>query len=501
MNEEQTSKKSGRNKGKNSPSPAATRPAAESTHTERKAAGKSGSLRLHKAAHDPRAAALVALARVLNEGADSQAALDDVLTSPELVPTDKRLCTELVYGVLRWYLRLDWFAGRFLTRPDKLPGEMRLCLLCALYEMAFLRVPHHAPVNWAVSHVRNRFGQGIAGVANGVLRSMQRGLKDFSDPKALAEHCAGPEEALAREYAMPAWIVRLWREHYGPEPALDLLKAIQAAPPSGLRLNRSRSGWEAARKELLNEAGEDGATAVGAAALAFSGALSWRARELVQQGMASRQSAASYEALEYFAPPCWPKPIWDCCAGRGGKTLALLEQGIPVALASDSSERRLEGFAREWERLGLGAARPPVLVLAADKTAASLSGGLAGDAGAETASLLENVPESFGSVLLDAPCSGLGTLSRRPEIRLRRTPEDVAALTRLQRRILDAVWQRLQPGGFLVYLTCTLNPAENEGQISEFFASHVDALLRREFQTPFHSPLREFFYGALLEKR
>lgn len=447
-------------------------------------------LRLHKADHDPRAAALVVLSRVLNEGADSQAALDEALASPGLVPTDKGLCTELVYGVLRWYLRLDWFAGRFLARPDKLPEEMRLCLLCALYEMALLRIPHHAAVNWAVSHVRNRFGKGLAGVANGALRSMQRGLKDFSDPNILAHDCANPEGALAREYAVPVWIVRLWREHYGHEEALDLLRAGREAPPSGLRLNRSWPGWEAGREELL----ATGALAVGRAGLAFPGPLHWRARELAQQGKASRQSAASYEALEFFAPSCWPQPIWDCCAGRGGKTLALLEQGIPVALASDSSGRRLQGLAGEYDRLGLavsgGPPCPVTLPLSADQ------------ASSDHPDLWpEGLPASFGSILLDAPCSGLGTLARRPEIRLRRTPEDLDRLVALQRRILDAVWQRLQPGGFLIYLTCTLNPAENEGQISEFFAAHVDALLRREFQTPFGSPLREFFYGALLEKR
>ena len=446
--------------------------------------------RLHKADHDPRAAALVALSRVLLETTDSQAALDDVLRSPVLVPTDKRLCTELVYGVLRWYLRLEPFCLLFLKKPDKLPYEMRLCLLTALYEMAFLRVPHHGPVNWAVNHVRNRFGQGLAAVANGALRSMQRDLRRFADPSSLLGPDAAEEDVLALRYAMPVWIVRLWREAYGNADALTLLEACQSVPPSGLRLNRAAPGWEEARAELLGGGEHGEALAVGPAGLAFAGSLPWRAKELVSQGLASRQSAASYQALEGLGPSFWPVPVWDACAGRGGKTLALLEQGVPVALASDLSTARLAGLEREYERLGLAGHGAPGCPAVLSFSAADLVDRFAA----------EGLPERFGTVLVDAPCSGLGTLARRPEIRFRRSPADLARLAATQREILEAVWQRLEPGGLLAYLTCTLNPAENESCVMDFLGTHVDALVRRESRTPVDSPLREFFYGALLQK-
>ncbi|MCL1939349.1 MAG: hypothetical protein FWG04_01660 [Desulfovibrionaceae bacterium] len=430
--------------------------------------GKKLSLHLHKAGHDPRAAALVALTQTLFAGADSQAALDGVLSSAALMPTDKRLCTEITYGTLRWYLRLKEFSERFLSRPDKLPDEMRLALITALYEMAFLRVPHHGPVGWAVKHVANRFGKGLSGVANGALRSMQRGLKDFHSP----------DLPLATRYAMPEWLITLWMTSYGETATLALLEAAQSVPPSGLRLNRARPGWIDARDSLLRE-NADSAQVVGASALAFHGPLPWQAKELIKEGRASRQSAASYEALEAFSPALWPQPLWDCCAGRGGKTLALLEQGIPVALASDPSAHRLEGLGKEYARLGLTAPPcPPVLAVAA-----------------------ESVTETFGTILVDAPCSGLGTLARHPEIRLRRTPEDLDSLAATQRRILEAAWPCLRSGGCLIYLTCTLNPAENQDQITAFTATHPDAMHKGAFHTPFDSPLREFFYGAMLERR
>jgi len=434
------------------------------------------SLRLHKADHDPRAAALVALARTLLAGADSQASLDEVLSSAALMPTDKRLCTEITYGVLRWYLRLKEFSEGFLPRPDKLPEEMRLALNAALYEMAFLRGPHHGPVGWVVTHVSNRFGKGLGGVANGALRAMQRGLKSFHSP----------DLPPATRYAMPQWLINLWVTSYGDAATLALLEASQSVPPSGLRLNRARAGcpgWKETRDSLLAEHA-DNAQPVGPAALAFDSPLPWQARELIKEGRASRQSAASYEALESLAPALWPQPLWDCCAGRGGKTLALLEQGISVALASDPAAHRLEGLVKDYARLGLP--------------------GLAALAGPPCPQILAVTPESvtdiFGTILVDAPCSGLGTLARRPEIRLRRTPEDLDTFAATQRRILEAVWPHLRSGGRLIYLTCTLNPRENEDQIAAFVARHPEAAQTAEFRTPFDSPLREFFYSAVLEK-
>lgn len=517
-------------------------------------------LSLRKADHDPRAAALVALAAVLEDGEDSQAAVDTAVRSGAMVPADKRLCTELVYGTLRQYLRLEWFTGRFLKKPDKLPREMLLCLRMALYELAFLRVPPHATLGWAVTHLRHRFGQGLAGVANGALRSMQRALPEFLRPSLYAKSFSTPEERLACLYAMPLWITRLWISAYGREQALFLLGASHEPAPTGIRLNHLRPDWRELRESLLleNDTGDDaetsparrmktgtdatalvatlllaqqdksfpdsgpaseapaeggsveatgeklpaalpplpdhprihGVLAVGTCGLAFGGPLPWQARALVQQGAAVRQSAASYAALEALEPQHWPGPLWDCCAGSGGKTLALLEMGVSVALASDTSATRLERLRAELERREKefsGGTGLPCLFVGSASTADMLP-------------LPEQDPQgrNFGTILLDAPCSGLGTLAHRPEIRLRRTEEDVAALVVLQRDLLAAAARRVRPGGCIAYLTCTRNPAENEDQAAAFLASHPNATLLREYATPADSPLREFFYAALL---
>ncbi len=131
--------------------------------------------------HDPRAAALRVIDQTLTGKEPSQFLLDKALRESKMVPSDKGLCTELVYGFLRSAIRLDWNLRQLLRDPDKLPPEMLLTVKLAAYEIAHLRIPPHASVNWAVSRIRNRFGKGLAGVANGVLRSFVRSMKDYTN--------------------------------------------------------------------------------------------------------------------------------------------------------------------------------------------------------------------------------------------------------------------------------------------------------------------------------
>ena len=455
----------------------------------------SGVFSLHKAAHDPRAAALVAIAQVLAGDVESQAALDHALSSPGLVPSDKRLCTELVYGQLRWHVRLEFFMHCFLSRPDKLPGEMRLAMEQALYSMAFSRIPHRAAVHWAVEHVRNRFGQSMAKVANGALRSMQRSLNDFENLEFYRNKLGG-EEGTATYFSVPAWIYRLWHKEYGEEKTRRFLEASLQGPPQGVRLNRARPGWEAALGRLREEAG-NGVRRIGECMLAFEGHVPFFVKKMLEEGSASRQSAASFSIVSACNPLSWPQPLWDCCSGRGGKTMALLEANIPVALASDPSSGRLEALSEEYARLKLQSPPcPRVMNITADAENIDFS---AAESKLPGSSDLV-VDGRFGTVLVDAPCSGLGTLARHPEIRFRRKESACAELAAIQKRILEAVWPRIIGGGKLVYITCTVNPDENELQIADFLKRHPDSFLAGEFLPDADTPLREFFYAAVIGK-
>jgi 16S rRNA (cytosine967-C5)-methyltransferase len=476
------------------------------------------SFRLRGADNDPRAAALTAIFRVIHENGDSGAALDAVLRSPRLAPTDKRLCTELVYGALRRYIGLHALVCGFLPDPEGIPDEMRLALVIAAYETAFLRSPHHASVGWAVRHIRNRFGKVMAGVGNGVLRAVQRNLEAYHAARAAGENPDASLPELAAACDLPEHIVEIWAEAYGRTEIADLLRASSRAAPSGLRLNRSRHGWETLRETVLRDFADLCAArgrqvfVVGSCVAAFDGSRPYSARKAVEEGRASRQSAAAYEVVQALSPEDWPRPIWDCCAGRGGKTLALLEQGIPVAAATDRSAGRVRVLNAEYARLGIAPALRPMTATLDLTDGAALPAfieDIAKDASglhAEHSARVDGgrggatTAEYFGTILLDAPCSGLGTLARKPEIRLRRRQENLDAAAALQARLLENLWPLLKSGGRIVYITCTVNPAENEGQIAAFLARHPEASIGREFRTPFSSPLREFFYGAELLK-
>lgn len=441
----------------------------------------------NRSEHDPRAAALRVIDQTLTGNDASQMLLDKALKESKMVPSDKSLCTELVYGYLRNAIRLDWNLRQLLRDPDKLPPEMLLTLGLSAYEIAHLRIPPHASVNWAVTRVRNRFGKGLAGVANGVLRAFARNVKAYKDEARYLE-ALGPVEGLAVFHAVPGWVAGLWLDSYGEEKAKAYLAGSAQPPVPAVRINAAREGAVTVRVDLLAD-GRNGACGAGPWGLAFPSGVPYAVRMLEKEGRLSFQSAAVQELFLETDMPSWPAPVWDACAGRGGKTAAMLENGLSVSVASDIAAGRIGDLPGELARLGFV---PPVFP----------EGKLPRVLEADAANLPDDpaFAEPFGTVLLDVPCTGLGTLARRPEIRFRRTAEDIAALTAVQDAILDGAAKRVRSGGRMVYVTCTLNPAENEERVQAFLGRNNGFMLRREWDTPPNSPWHEFFYAAVLER-
>jgi len=405
-----------------------------------------------------------------NTGRDAQAALDRVLTrEPDLAARDAALATELVYGTLRCKTRLEYILTRFLDRPEKLPPAAMTAMTVATYELFFLdRVPARASVNWGVDAVRSACRGGLGGLANAVLRKVAALAES-----GLPEHFFGPDqepETLARAYACPLWIVELWLDEYGPEATDRLLKAQMQPPALGVAV---RHDQDAAESQVQQLAREPGCLAVDGLGVAFApGAASPLLSRLLAERAVVRQSFAGRQALKALEPASWPDPVWDACAGRGGKTRLLLEWQKDVQ-ASDIHRGRIRALQKELPGVP-----------------------------AQAGSALERPPfdRPARTILLDAPCSGLGTLARRPDIKWKRTEEDVDALVDLQARLLAKSWRLLAPGGQLAYLTCTLNPDENERQVHAFLADHPQATLRTEWTTPWKAPWGEFFYAALIIK-
>jgi 16S rRNA (cytosine967-C5)-methyltransferase len=436
----------------------------------------------HQGPPPARRAALAVLALVVpaeGPGRDVQAALDAVLSARPIDIRDRGLATELVYGCLRLRGRLEYILSRFLKNPGGVPEPVRRILSLAAYEILYLtKVPTYASVDWAVSAVREATGKGLSGMANAVLRRLAGAAAQLDDPAFYQSDRCDEVTFLSRYYSCPDWIVALWLTAHGPTDTRRLLEGQIRPAPLGLRINRARPGAKALFDALAALPGVV-LSAYPTLALPVGTDLSAAGVDLAEalaQGLLSRQSAAAQLILARLDMDLCPEPIFDACAGRGGKTLALAEAGKKV-FAADLHPGRLSGLGAELTRLGL----PAVPTFRASATRMPLRAAPA-------------------TILLDAPCSGLGVLSRRPDTKWRRRPEDIPGLVRLQGAMLEAAYAALAPGGCLVYMTCTVNQAENEGAVDRLGRRHRRLALLAEVPAQPDPVLGEVFYGAVLKK-
>ncbi|WP_243357633.1 RsmB/NOP family class I SAM-dependent RNA methyltransferase [Fundidesulfovibrio terrae] len=427
-----------------------------------------------------RAAALTAIEQALpssgKPGQDLQAALDNTLRQVE-DPRDRGLATELAYGYLRLKGRMDFLVRTQLSRPEGTQPLIVRILGIAAYELVHLgSIPPHATLSWAVDAVKARFGQSQGNLANAVLRRIQDLGADAADRPFYSAHSRSHLGEAAAWYSCPGWLADLWRRDYGVEEAVGLMQAQLFAPLTGLRINFTKVGAAELFEELSARPGRlwSASPWVGFDTAAAGPALP-EVRRLEQEGLVSRQSPAVGDILHRLSSPSWPDPVWDACCGRGGKTLALLEQGRTHVFSSDPNRKRLRGLGPEALRLGL---ETPLTFLA--------------DAANPPLRATE------GTILVDAPCSGLGVLSRRPDAKWKRTRADVDNLARIQAGILTACARALKPGGRLVYMTCTMTRQENDRQAELIDSLGLSCVALAE---PVNGPaLREFFWGGVWKK-
>lgn len=371
---------------------------------------------------------------------------------------DAALCSELVYGVLRRHALLDAALAGFLKKPEALSAQVRMVLRLGVYEILFMDgIPARATVNELVNLTRRRFGQGLGGLVNGVLRAVDRqadALRAEAE-KALTALVSGTADAagMAGASSLPLWLTTMWAEQYGVKEACLMAANTLEHPAPCWRANLTRPWGEMLVRHWL----ERGYAPVGQGGFSAQGLEKGRTQEAGEQSMlatfeqrgeVTRQGASSQLVAEYLAG--WMEEaglagasLWDACCGRGGKTTALLEKGVHVELASEPAAFRLEELKASLLRLRLP--WPQLRSVPA-----------------------QAVEDSFPLILLDVPCSGTGTLARNAELRLRLSPARLAEISRVQADILAHAWSRLLPGGALFYVTCALNREENEGRIETF---------------------------------
>lgn len=361
-------------------------------------------------------------------------------------PRDRALATELVYGVLRWRLQLESLVTPWLSRElERLEPVARALLLVGAYQIAKLdRIPPEVAVSATQDAARALGADRVTGLVNAVLRKVvAAGPPPESDDLAVAGSAPPPGD-LTQVASLPRWMVDELVAKYGADARVEAL-ALKERAQVTLRPTLGKGGVEAARAALAGEGFEvevlappleqlqrEGGPARGMLAVAHGDVFSGRA---FHDGLFVAQDPASLAVVDLLAAAQPGPRVLDLCAGRGVKTTALLDLGFKVT-AVDIGATKLAELERVARRLGLEAGLEGVHC--ADAAEAPLDG-----------------LGFFDAVLVDAPCSGLGTLRRHPEIAWRMAAADIDGLVALQGRLLAAGAARVAPGGLLVYAVCT----------------------------------------------
>ena len=392
------------------------------------------------------------LERVFDHGAYADRALH--AHAGGLDQRDRALAMRLVFGTVQRRGTLDHLIAALAERPpERLDGHVRTALRLGLYELLYLGgAPDRAVVSDAVELAkgpRGRAGTGGHTLVNAVLRRASR-----EGPALLAGlRDRDPQEA-AVAHSHPAWLAASWWEELGPARARALMIADNEPAELAFRVNTLRGNAAAVRSELGLPPGLDPELPE---AIVLDGAFAAHDSEAWREGRIVAQSRAAMLVSRALAPQPGER-VLDLCAAPGGKTthLAALMEGRGEVVAVERSRARAAELRRTVKRLGAS----NVVVHEADARAQR-----------EAADL-------FDRVLVDPPCSGLGTLQGHPDLRWRMTPERVREMAADQAARLESGARVLRPGGVLVYSTCTISPTENERLIEDFLAAHPEFRLR-----------------------
>lgn len=433
------------------------------------------------------------LMEILEKGSYSHLVIRDVLDKYNYSDSrDKAFVKRVTEGTLERLIQIDYCLNRFSSVPvPKMKPLIRTLMRMSAYQLLFMdKIPDSAVCNEAVKLAGKRGFRGLSGFVNGVLRTLARNKKGLPYPDREKE----PVKYLSVKYSMPEFLIGLWTEGYGEEKTHILLEALLKESPLRLRLkeslsDRERQEWELAladdgvrvrRHPYLSYAYElwnvenvkslpgyregffvvqDVSSMLAAEAAGISGAGAAAGDELpVGAAEAATEPDKSGELPEGAAEAAGAEKaaerageflVVDVCAAPGGKSMHLAEKlgNRGKVISRDVSEYKAALLRDNIERTGLTNVEVQVH---------------------DACILDESLTEKADVVLADLPCSGLGVIGKKRDIKYRITKEAVSELVKLQRQILDVVWRYVKPGGVLVYSTCTINPDENEKTVRWF---------------------------------
>ena len=401
-----------------------------------------------------REAALRALVACEQQGAWSDGFLKKILRTAGLDSRDAALTTRLCFGVLQNRLLLDHYLGKLSTvKLEKMEPAVRNALRLGAYQVLFLdRVPDHAAVSEAVDLARKGSkNPRSAGLVNGVLRSLVR-QKDSLEP---------PEDPAVR-YSHPRWLADLFTRRLGREEAAALMAADNGEPPTCAQVNTTKATVEAVADSLRAEGVEVAPHPWLPNCLLLSHTGSLEELTAFREGLFYIQDAAAKLAV-LAADPREGMDVLDACAAPGGKSFAaaIAMDGRGKVVSCDIHPHKMDLIRAGAKRLGLDCITAQVL---------------------DGKECKEEYLDGFDLVLADVPCSGLGIIRKKPDIRYK-DPKPLEGLPRVQKAILDNVCRYVKPGGVLLYATCTLLERENEDVVRAFLDKHKDFTLEH-FQVP-----------------
>lgn len=399
--------------------------------------------------HGVRGTAVKILNRVERTDSYLDKLIEAELRSGELNDFDKALLMEIVHGVLRWQSKLDWVLnGFFHGNFAKAEVTVRNTLRAALYQILFLdKVPDFAAVNEAVEFIKRIRGEKAGGLVNGVLRNIIRNKEGIHYPDVQNDAAL----YLSTMYSFPLWMVKRWMNRFGFYETEKLLDAQNQRPGLTLRINTLKTTIEDFMKmfDLQNITYEKSNFLP--IFLKTTNLTNISNTEIFRRGFFTVQDESAGIAATLLDVKPGERVI-DLCSAPGGKTTFFGEmmknQGSIVAV--DKYQTRLNLVKSACERVGV----TNVELVAADG--------------------VEFQTEPADKILIDAPCSGLGVLSKKPDIKIKREMRDINEVVKIQKQLLENASTLLKSGGALVYSTCTIEPEENFNIVRQFLETHPD---------------------------
>jgi 16S rRNA (cytosine967-C5)-methyltransferase len=396
---------------------------------------------------DPRRLAVWIIDRVFRTDSYADILLETYLLKSGFCKKDRAFTTELVYGTIRWLLYLDWILRENYTADwSKMPSILHRILEVGLYQILFLdRVPAFAAINESVNIAKEVMGWHWSGVVNGMLRNINKKTGKHIFPSLKED----PVRAISVQYSHPEWLVSRWIELWGIERTCQLCEADNRRPAIALRVNQLKTDPEQIIMKLDGMKLDAKPSELISIFITVDKGGGVLASPLFEQGYVTVQDVSA-GFVGYLLDPKPGETILDMTAAPGGKSTLLAElcQDQCTIYAMDMHKKKLNKLVSNKARLGLN----NIFCLRGNGLSLPCT--------------------SMDKVLVDAPCSGIGVLNKRAEMRWRRKPEDIPDLVKVQKKLLDSASEIVKTNGILVYSTCTILPEENTEVIDYFLHTH-----------------------------